>query len=171
MDVMEIFETMEYGPAPEAAAPALAWIKEHSPFGLFINNRWVKPASGQYLDSINPATSKPLAQVAAANSADVDAAVAAARAAFETWGKTPGHVHVAHRHQIRRDHRGSRPPSRCSQHCDGRSVPGRRGPRAPSRCEQNRLHRFHRRGTQHPPCHRRFRQKTLARTRRQIALH
>jgi len=87
MNVVEIFETMEYGPAPEAAAPGLAWIKDHSPFSLFINNQWIKPASGQYLDSINPATGKPLAKVAAANSVDVDAAVTAARAAFKTWAK------------------------------------------------------------------------------------
>ncbi|GAC1566426.1 MAG: aldehyde dehydrogenase family protein [Ktedonobacteraceae bacterium] len=92
MDIMEIFDTMEYGPAPEAANPGLAWIKDHQPFGLFINNRWVKPASKQYIESINPSTGKPLARVAAASSADVDAAVAAARAAFVTWGKPPGHV-------------------------------------------------------------------------------
>jgi aldehyde dehydrogenase (NAD+) len=102
MNVMEIFETMEYGPAPEAAAPGLAWIKEHSPFGLFIDNQWVEPASGQYIDSINPATGKPLAKVAAANSADVDAAVAAARTAFETWGKTPGHVRARYMYAIAR---------------------------------------------------------------------
>src|SRR5947209_6482300 len=102
MSVMEIFETMEYGPAPEASAPGLAWIKEHQPFGLFINNQWVKPASGQYLDSINPATSKPLAQIAAANSADVDIAVAAARTAFETWSKTPGHVRARYIYAIAR---------------------------------------------------------------------
>ncbi|HEX6484501.1 MAG TPA: aldehyde dehydrogenase family protein [Ktedonobacteraceae bacterium] len=102
MNVMEIFETMEYGPAPEAAAPVLAWIQEHSPFGLFINNQWVKPASGQYMESINPATGKPLAQIASANSADVDAAVAAARAAFETWGKTPGHVRARYMYAIAR---------------------------------------------------------------------
>src|SRR6266849_1537973 len=103
MNVMEIFETMEYGPAPEAAAPGLAWIKEHSPFSLFINNQWVKPASGQYIESINPATGKLLAKVAAANSADVDAAVAAARAAFETWGKTPGHVRARYLYAIARN--------------------------------------------------------------------
>ncbi len=102
MNVMEIFETMEYGPAPEAAAPGLAWIKEHSPFGLFINNQWVKPASGQYIDTINPATGKPLAKVAAASSADVDAAVVAARAAFESWGKTPGHVRARYMYAIAR---------------------------------------------------------------------
>ncbi len=102
MSVMEIFETMEYGPAPEAAAPGLAWIKEHEPFGLFINNQWAKPASGQYIESINPATGKQLTKVAAANSADVDAAVAAARTAFETWGKTPGHVRARYMYAIAR---------------------------------------------------------------------
>src|SRR5438876_7525040 len=102
MNVMEIFETMEYGPAPEAAAPGLAWIKEHEPFGLFINNQWVKPDSGKYIESINPATAKPLTKVAAANISDVDAAVAAARAAFETWGKTPGHVRARYMYAIAR---------------------------------------------------------------------
>src|SRR5438270_8326909 len=99
---MDIFETMEYGPAPESATPALQWIKEHQPFGLFINNQWVAPTSGQYLESINPANGKPLAQVAAANSADVDAAVAAARAAFESWSKTPGHVRARYLYAIAR---------------------------------------------------------------------
>jgi len=102
MNVKEIFETMEYGPAPEAAAPGLAWIQERTPFNLFINNQWVEPAGGQYIDSINPATSKRLAQVAAATSADVDTAVAAARAAFETWGKTPGHVRARYIYAIAR---------------------------------------------------------------------
>src|SRR5437868_6888812 len=102
MNVMDIFKTMEYGPAPEAATPALEWLKERQPFGLFINNQWVKPASGQYLDSINPSTGKPLAQIAAANSVDVDIAVAAARAAFESRDKTPGHVRARYLYAIAR---------------------------------------------------------------------
>ncbi len=102
MNVMEIFNTMEYGPAPEAAAPGLTWISAHEPFELFINNSWVKPASGQYMESINPATGKLLAQIASANSADVDAAVAAARAAFESWGRTPGHVRARYLYAIAR---------------------------------------------------------------------
>src|SRR5579863_3214389 len=102
MNIMEIFDTMEYGPAPEAANPGLAWIKEHQPFGLFINNKWVKPAGKQYIESINPSTGKPLARVAAASSADVDRAVAAARAAFEMWGKTPGHVRARYMYAIAR---------------------------------------------------------------------
>lgn len=102
MNIMQIFDTMEYGPAPEAANAGLAWIKERQPFGLFINNKWVKPTSGQYIESINPATGKPLARVAAANSADVDRAVKAARAAFETWGKTPGHVRARYMYALAR---------------------------------------------------------------------
>lgn len=102
MNVMEIFETMDYGPAPESPTPVLTWLKERQPFGLFINGEWVKPSSGKYLDSINPSTGKPLAQIAAANSKDVDAAVAAARAAFETWGKMPGHVRARYIYAIAR---------------------------------------------------------------------
>jgi aldehyde dehydrogenase (NAD+) len=102
MNVIDIFETMEYGPAPEAAAPGLTWIQERSPFGLFINNRWVKPAGGHYIDSINPASSKQLAKVAAATGEDVDVAVQAARDAFETWGKTPGHLRARYLYAIAR---------------------------------------------------------------------
>jgi aldehyde dehydrogenase (NAD+) len=102
MNVMDIFETMDYGPAPEASAPGLNWIEEHAPFGLFINNRWVKPASGKYIESINPASGKPLAKVAAANEQDVEKAVAAARKAFKTWGKTPGHVRARYMYAIAR---------------------------------------------------------------------
>ncbi len=102
MSVMDIFETMEYGPAPESASPALTWIKERQPFGLFINNQWVQSASGQYLESINPATGKPLAQVASATSADVDTAVAAARTAFEMWSKLSGHVRARYLYALAR---------------------------------------------------------------------
>jgi aldehyde dehydrogenase (NAD+) len=103
MNVMDIFETMEYGPAPEAAAPGLAWIQTHQPFGLFINNRWTTPASGQYLESINPASGKSLARVAAGNSADVDTAVAAARAACAGWSKAPGHVRARYLYALARN--------------------------------------------------------------------
>ncbi len=102
MSVMDIFETMEYGPAPEASAPALAWIQERQPFGLFINNEWAKPASGTYLESVNPATGKSLAQVAAGSGADVDAAVAAARTAFGTWSQLSGHTRARYLYALAR---------------------------------------------------------------------
>ncbi|HZO73410.1 MAG TPA: aldehyde dehydrogenase family protein [Ktedonobacteraceae bacterium] len=102
MNVKEIFETMQYGPAPEAASLAHDWLKQHQPFELFINNQWVKPAGGQYIETINPANGQPLARVAAAGSADVAAAVAAARTAFETWGRTPGHLRARYLYAIAR---------------------------------------------------------------------
>src|SRR2546426_5732384 len=55
---------------------------------LFINGEWRDAASGRTLDVVNPATEETIATVASAERADVDAAVAAARAALDgPWGK------------------------------------------------------------------------------------
>jgi aldehyde dehydrogenase (NAD+) len=55
---------------------------------LFINNEWRDAAGGQTLEVVNPATEEVIAAVASAEQADVDAAVAAARAALDgPWGK------------------------------------------------------------------------------------
>ena len=90
--VAKLFETMEYGPAPESDAPALEWLKQHdnARFGHFIDGRWVAPTEGQYFETINPATKAVLARVAQGSKTDVDAAVAAANAAAPIWaGLTP----------------------------------------------------------------------------------
>jgi aldehyde dehydrogenase (NAD+) len=100
--VAQIFETMEYGPAPESATPALNWIKEHQPFGLFIGGDWVAPGGGTYTDSANPATGKPLAKIGQASRDDVDKAVAAARAAFPDWSATPGHIRARYMYALAR---------------------------------------------------------------------
>ena len=55
---------------------------------LFINGEWRDSASGQTLEVVNPATEEVVATVASAEQRDVDAAVAAARAALDgPWGK------------------------------------------------------------------------------------
>jgi acyl-CoA reductase-like NAD-dependent aldehyde dehydrogenase len=55
---------------------------------LFINNEWRAAASGDVMDVINPATEDVIARVASAGQADLDAAVAAARAALDgPWGR------------------------------------------------------------------------------------
>jgi acyl-CoA reductase-like NAD-dependent aldehyde dehydrogenase len=55
---------------------------------LFIGNEWRPSGSGRTLAVVNPATEEVIAQVAAADDADVDAAVAAARAALEgPWAR------------------------------------------------------------------------------------
>ncbi len=92
MSVADIFETMDYGPAPEAAAAAEAWLERHdATFGLFIGGGWVKPATKKWFESVNPATAKPIARVAHAGEHDVDAAVEAARSAQADWAGLGGH--------------------------------------------------------------------------------
>src|SRR3954451_5562343 len=55
---------------------------------LFINGEWRDAAGGQTIPVVNPATEEVIAEVASAEAADVDAAGAAARAAFDgAWGK------------------------------------------------------------------------------------
>ncbi|ADO43413.1 aldehyde dehydrogenase family protein [Ketogulonicigenium vulgare] len=85
----EIFETMEYGPAPESASEALAWIATHEGrFGHFINGTFTAPAAT--FVTVNPATDAELAQVSQGSAADIAAAVAAARAAQPAWEKAGG---------------------------------------------------------------------------------
>lgn len=55
----------------------------------WINGKRVPAASGQTFEKQSPATGEVIAQVARGNKADVDAAVAAAKAAQAGWGKTP----------------------------------------------------------------------------------
>ena len=51
----------------------------------FINGSWVDPVSAREIDVVNPATEQPFAKVALGGKADVDRAVAAARAAFPAF--------------------------------------------------------------------------------------
>jgi betaine-aldehyde dehydrogenase len=57
-------------------------------YQLFIDGKWVDAESGKTFETPNPATGETLAEVAEADKADVDKAVAAARRAFEgKWSK------------------------------------------------------------------------------------
>ena len=59
-------------------------------YGLHIGGEMVEPASGEVRELREPATGDPLARAAMGGEADVDRAVAAARAAVDgPWGKTP----------------------------------------------------------------------------------
>ena len=103
MSVAEIFRTMEYGPAPESGGPAQAWLDAHERrFGLFIGGRWSEVEEERLFESVNPAGGTPLARVTQATAAEVDAAVAAAHAAFEGWSTTPGHVRARYLYAIAR---------------------------------------------------------------------
>ena len=103
--VAKLFETMEYGPAPESDAPALEWIKQHDNgrFGHYIDGRSVAPSEGQYFETINPATKAVLARVAQGSKADVDAAVAAANAAAPAWADLPAHARARYLYALARE--------------------------------------------------------------------
>ena len=88
--IAQIFETLEYGPAPEAAQPALDWLASHgNKFGHYIDGKWTAP--GKTFASTNPANGKALADVTEGTREDVDKAVKAARAAFKTWSALSGY--------------------------------------------------------------------------------
>lgn len=78
-------------PISPAHQRALDWIAG-DPKRLWIGGTWADGRTGQTIDSINPETEAKLTSIADADAADIDAAVAAARRAFEapSWsGMTP----------------------------------------------------------------------------------
>ena len=103
MSVAEYFSSMEYGPAPEDDQPARAWLAQHeASFGHFIGGAWHAPASGEHFESREPATGELLAHVAQGDAADIDAAVAAARAAQPAWLALGGAGRARHLYALAR---------------------------------------------------------------------
>ena len=101
MTVKEIFDTMGYGPAPESAAGALAWLVDQGGrFGHYIDGAFTKPGKG--FESRNPATGEVLARLTQARQADVDAAIAAARKAQPKWENLGGAGRARHLYAIAR---------------------------------------------------------------------
>ena len=89
MTVSDVFQTMDYGTAPESAAEALAWIVDQGGrFGQFIDGEMTAP--GDVFESRNPATDDVLAHLTQGTQADVDAAVKAARRAQPKWEAAGG---------------------------------------------------------------------------------
>ena len=86
MSIAEKFVSMEYGPAPEDPKEAQAWLERHRHrFGHFLNGAWQAPLGGEYFDTLDPSNGEKLAAIAMGSSADIDAAVSAARSAFPKW--------------------------------------------------------------------------------------
>ena len=69
----------DYAPAPEARD--IVSLEER--YGLFVGGEFVEPQSGQWFPTVSPSTEETLTEVAQAGEDDVDAAVGAARSAFE----------------------------------------------------------------------------------------
>ncbi len=62
---------------------------------FYIGGRWVEPARPATLDVIDPSTEQAFTRISVGSAADVDRAVAAARAAFESFSKVPREERLA----------------------------------------------------------------------------
>jgi aldehyde dehydrogenase (NAD+) len=99
--VAEIFQSLDYGPAPEAAGPAFEWLDAHKrTFGHFIDGQWTR--AGQTFAVTNPADGSELARVSQGTAADVDKAVKAARAAQKSWAGLSGFERAKYLYAIAR---------------------------------------------------------------------
>lgn len=79
--------TWDYSPSPESTSH----INLKEKYDLYIDGKWVKPETGKYFDTINPANEELLAKVAYAGDKDIDNAVKAARKAYDNvWSKLSG---------------------------------------------------------------------------------
>ncbi|HEY8080745.1 MAG TPA: aldehyde dehydrogenase family protein [Acidimicrobiales bacterium] len=92
-------EAIEYAPAPESRAVA----RLQSSYGLFIDGAFREPIDGTVFKTVSPSSEEVLAEVVQAGPRDVDAAVTAARAAFDgPWGSMPGRQRAKYLFRIAR---------------------------------------------------------------------
>ncbi|MCZ8080553.1 MAG: aldehyde dehydrogenase family protein [Rhodobacteraceae bacterium] len=101
MTIKEIFDRMDYGPAPEGNAEVKAWLAKHkSSFGHFIDGGFAKPGTG--FATKNPANGDTLAMVTQGTAKDIEAAVKAARRAQPKWARLPGHARAKYLYALAR---------------------------------------------------------------------
>jgi len=67
----------------------------------YVNGGWVASSGPEYMPLSNPATGESLGSVPVGTSGDVDAAVAAAKAAFPAWRETPAHARARYLFDLR----------------------------------------------------------------------
>jgi aldehyde dehydrogenase (NAD+) len=76
----------EYAPAPESRS-----VVDIAPsYGLFVDGEFRPAEDGKVFKTVSPSSEEVLSEVAQAGQSDVDAAVRAARKAFEKWSVLPG---------------------------------------------------------------------------------
>src|SRR5579859_2746731 len=103
MSVARYYDTLDYGPAPEADGEARAWLKGHgATFGHFVAGAFTAPTDGGHFPTFEPATGRTLASLAQGSSADINAAVAAARKAQPLWERLGGHGRARHLYALAR---------------------------------------------------------------------
>ena len=100
--VRDAFLTPEYGPAPESDREATKWLDGgERAFGHYVGGEWTA-GEGRLQESRCPADGRLLARFRYGTAADVDRAVAAARAALEPWREADGHARARFLYSIAR---------------------------------------------------------------------
>ena len=103
MSVQQVFETLEYGPAPESRDFAIQWLDGHGrAFGHFIDGSFQPRSAKRRFESHNPANGELLASLAQGGKADVNAAVAAARRALSAWRDAGPSLRARHLYALAR---------------------------------------------------------------------
>ena len=100
--VKDAFDSMSWGPAPESAGLANAWLDRHGRrFGHFIGGQFDQPGPDTFATT-NPATGTELARITQGSDEDIDRAVAAARTARADWAGLGGHGRARHLYAMAR---------------------------------------------------------------------
>lgn len=73
-------------------------VKEHNK--LYVNGNWIQPVGSRTLDVINSTTEEVMGRIPEGTAEDIDRAVAAARAAFDSWSTTSAADRAAFLQQI-----------------------------------------------------------------------
>jgi aldehyde dehydrogenase (NAD+) len=102
--VKGIYQSLEYGPAPESQGAFNAWLDDHGrKFGHFINNEWYDTGGKSYYTTTAPATGEKLADTIQGDKSDVEYAVSCARAAHSSWSQLAPHVRARYMYAIARN--------------------------------------------------------------------
>ncbi|MGB2598270.1 MAG: aldehyde dehydrogenase family protein, partial [Pseudolabrys sp.] len=72
--------------SPQAASAQAVKLPKNR--GAYYGGAWHEPKAGRFVDTISPGTGQSLGKVADSGAEDIDAAVAAAKAAFTEWRRT-----------------------------------------------------------------------------------
>ena len=75
-------------------------------YGNFIGGKWVEPAAGRYFENLSPVNGQLLCEIARSDADDIEAALDAAHAAKDAWGRTSAGRAGADPQPHRRPHGG-----------------------------------------------------------------
>jgi aldehyde dehydrogenase (NAD+) len=102
-EIANILKTMEYGPALEEDSHVRTWLASHKAgFGHFIEGKFTPLGKSKTFKISNPANGEHLGEAAIGSARDVDAAVAAAGAAFKKWSALTGNQRARHLYALAR---------------------------------------------------------------------